>query len=161
MIFRYPNGTNAIVAVITYTGYDMEDAMIINKSSMERGFGHGTVYKTLTFETVPTAGEYFGNVDPRGSRKAQATAPAGGADAVATKTVFDDEEGSGVPTESHCCCENGRWRLRQTYQNTESSDRLSSTSILLYLKKKLLRLTSLDFVYMYVHVHVASYVKKL
>ena len=92
---EYPNGTNAVVCVISYTGYDMEDAMIINKSSMERGFGHGTVYKTLTFETVPTAGEYFGNVDPRGSRKAQATAPAGGADAVATKTVFDDEEGSG------------------------------------------------------------------
>jgi DNA-directed RNA polymerase I subunit RPA2 len=42
----YPNGTNAIVAVISYTGYDMEDAMIINKSSHERGFGYGTVYKS-------------------------------------------------------------------------------------------------------------------
>jgi DNA-directed RNA polymerase I subunit RPA2 len=27
----YPMGTNAIVAVISYTGYDMEDAMIINR----------------------------------------------------------------------------------------------------------------------------------
>lgn len=27
-------------------GYDMEDAMVINKSSYERGFGHGTVYKS-------------------------------------------------------------------------------------------------------------------
>ncbi|KAJ1675227.1 hypothetical protein EV182_001684, partial [Spiromyces aspiralis] len=42
----YPNGTNAIVAVISYTGYDMEDAMILNKSSHERGFGYGTIYKT-------------------------------------------------------------------------------------------------------------------
>lgn len=41
----YPNGANAVVAVISYTGYDMEDAMIINKSSFERGFGHGTIYK--------------------------------------------------------------------------------------------------------------------
>lgn len=41
-----PSGTNAIVAVIAYTGYDMEDAMIINKSSYERGFGHGSVYKS-------------------------------------------------------------------------------------------------------------------
>ncbi|XP_006005108.2 DNA-directed RNA polymerase I subunit RPA2 [Latimeria chalumnae] len=43
---NYPIGTNAIVAVISYTGYDMEDAMIVNKSSWERGFAHGTVYKT-------------------------------------------------------------------------------------------------------------------
>lgn len=42
----YPNGTNAIVAVISYTGYDMEDAMIINKSAHERGFAHGTIYKS-------------------------------------------------------------------------------------------------------------------
>lgn len=58
-------GTNAVVAVISYTvrfcfpeaifrtfyelfyfqGYDMEDAMIINKSSLERGFAHGSIYK--------------------------------------------------------------------------------------------------------------------
>ncbi|XP_033639510.1 DNA-directed RNA polymerase I subunit RPA2-like [Asterias rubens] len=42
----YPLGTNAVVAVISYTGYDMEDAMILNKSSVERGFAHGTIYKT-------------------------------------------------------------------------------------------------------------------
>ncbi|XP_011329952.1 DNA-directed RNA polymerase I subunit RPA2 isoform X2 [Ooceraea biroi] len=42
----FPMGTNAIIAVISYTGYDMEDAMVINKSSFERGFGHGTVYKS-------------------------------------------------------------------------------------------------------------------
>ncbi|KAK3329036.1 hypothetical protein B0H66DRAFT_11117 [Apodospora peruviana] len=43
---NFPNGFNAIVAVISYTGYDMDDAMIINKSAHERGFGHGTIYKT-------------------------------------------------------------------------------------------------------------------
>merc|ERR1719460_108494 len=46
----HPQGTNAIVAVITYTGYDMEDSMIINKMSFERGFGHGIVYKTKIIE---------------------------------------------------------------------------------------------------------------
>ena len=30
-------------------GYDMEDAMILNKSSFERGFAHGTVYKTEVY----------------------------------------------------------------------------------------------------------------
>lgn len=43
---NYPNGMNAVVAVISYTGYDMDDAMILSKSAHERGFGHGTIYKT-------------------------------------------------------------------------------------------------------------------
>lgn len=43
---NFPNGTNAVVAVLSYTGYDMDDAMILNKSAHERGFGHGTIYKT-------------------------------------------------------------------------------------------------------------------
>ncbi|KAM9316988.1 LOW QUALITY PROTEIN: DNA-directed RNA polymerase I subunit RPA2 [Gastrophryne carolinensis] len=43
---NYPVGTNAIVAVLSYTGYDMEDAMVLNKASWERGFAHGSVYKT-------------------------------------------------------------------------------------------------------------------
>ncbi|OMJ24511.1 putative DNA-directed RNA polymerase I subunit RPA2 [Smittium culicis] len=42
----YPNGMNAVVAVLAYTGYDMEDAMILNKSGLERGFGYGSIYKT-------------------------------------------------------------------------------------------------------------------
>ncbi|GFR47172.1 hypothetical protein Agub_g8865 [Astrephomene gubernaculifera] len=45
---EFPNGTNAIVAVLAYTGYDMEDAMILNKSSMERGLCHASLYKTET-----------------------------------------------------------------------------------------------------------------
>ncbi len=47
---HFPNGTNAIVAVISYTGYDMEDAMILNKSAHERGFGHGTIYKSQVID---------------------------------------------------------------------------------------------------------------
>lgn len=45
LLDEYPMGINAIVAVLSYTGYDMEDAVIINRSSYERGFGHGSVYK--------------------------------------------------------------------------------------------------------------------
>jgi DNA-directed RNA polymerase I subunit RPA2 len=46
----FPNGANAVVAVISYTGYDMEDAMILNKSAHERGFGYGTVYKSQVID---------------------------------------------------------------------------------------------------------------
>eukprot|EP00930_Biecheleria_cincta_P034212 TRINITY_DN23660_c0_g1_i1.p1 TRINITY_DN23660_c0_g1~~TRINITY_DN23660_c0_g1_i1.p1 ORF type:complete len:1329 (-),score=222.44 TRINITY_DN23660_c0_g1_i1:64-3651(-) len=54
---EHPIGTNAVVAVITYSGYDMEDAMIINKQSFERGFGHGIVYKTKVLDAA-------GKMDP-------------------------------------------------------------------------------------------------
>ena len=47
---QYPLGTNAVVAVLAHTGYDMEDAMIINKASLDRGFKHGTLIKTETVD---------------------------------------------------------------------------------------------------------------
>ncbi|KAJ7982372.1 DNA-directed RNA polymerase subunit beta [Quillaja saponaria] len=47
---EYPTGTNAIVAVLAYTGYDMEDAMILNKSSVDRGMFHGQIYQTETID---------------------------------------------------------------------------------------------------------------
>ncbi|KER31008.1 hypothetical protein T265_02684 [Opisthorchis viverrini] len=45
-IDHYPLGFNAIVAVMSYTGYDMEDAMVINKGSYERGLAGACIYKS-------------------------------------------------------------------------------------------------------------------
>lgn len=47
---EYPQGTNMVVCVVAYTGYDMEDAMILNKSAVERGLAHGSIYKTETID---------------------------------------------------------------------------------------------------------------
>ncbi|KAL0271895.1 UNVERIFIED_CONTAM: hypothetical protein PYX00_005060 [Menopon gallinae] len=58
---NFPMGINAVVAVVSYTGYDMEDAMIINKSSFERGFGHGCIIKS---EFVELTKESYFERDP-------------------------------------------------------------------------------------------------
>jgi DNA-directed RNA polymerase III subunit RPC2 len=34
-----PGGQNACIAVMPYSGYDIEDAVVLNKSSIDRGFG--------------------------------------------------------------------------------------------------------------------------
>ena len=36
---KLPAGVNASVAIMSFTGYDIEDAVILNRSSLDRGFG--------------------------------------------------------------------------------------------------------------------------
>ncbi|CBZ50178.1 DNA-directed RNA polymerase,related [Neospora caninum Liverpool] len=87
----YPSGVNAVVAVMCYTGFDMEDAMILNKGSMERGAFHGCVYKTKVVDAAPAsaragaASQYtFSNVNEFG-RKHNATLDADGFPAIGAK----------------------------------------------------------------------------
>lgn len=40
-----PGGQNAIVAVMSYSGYDIEDATILNKAGLDRGFGRCIVVR--------------------------------------------------------------------------------------------------------------------
>jgi DNA-directed RNA polymerase II subunit RPB2 len=54
-----PNGENAIVALMCYTGYNQEDSIIMNKASIERGMFNITYFKTIVAEenTDPQTGE--------------------------------------------------------------------------------------------------------
>lgn len=46
-IDSHPQGHNAIVAIMSFSGYNQEDAMILNKTSVERG-----MFKTSYFKSV-------------------------------------------------------------------------------------------------------------
>ena len=45
---QLPAGQNATVAVMSYSGYDIEDALVLNKASCDRGFGRCQVFRRYT-----------------------------------------------------------------------------------------------------------------
>ncbi|KAJ7380971.1 DNA-directed RNA polymerase III subunit RPC2 [Desmophyllum pertusum] len=59
---KLPAGQNATVAVMSYSGYDIEDALILNKSSVDRGFGRCLVYRKQTCLLKRYANQTFDRV---------------------------------------------------------------------------------------------------
>lgn len=46
----HPQGQNITVAIMSYNGYNMEDGIVFNKASLERGFGRSAFFRSYATE---------------------------------------------------------------------------------------------------------------
>ncbi|MBW2998925.1 DNA-directed RNA polymerase subunit B, partial [Candidatus Woesearchaeota archaeon] len=52
----HPSGANVVVAIMAYDGYNMDDALVINRASIDRGLGRSTYYRPMSAEELRYSG---------------------------------------------------------------------------------------------------------
>jgi DNA-directed RNA polymerase subunit B' len=53
---KHPSGQNVTIAVLSYEGYNMEDAIVVNKGSIDRGLGRSTYFRPVVTEQLRYSG---------------------------------------------------------------------------------------------------------
>ncbi len=82
----YPAGQNLVVAVMTYEGYNMEDALVLNKGSVQRGVGRSFYFRPYSALEMNYAG----------GLKDEIVVPEKDASGYRTETSYKFLEGDGV-----------------------------------------------------------------
>ena len=54
--YKHPGGQNVTVAIMSYDGYNMQDGLIFNKSSIERGLARSTYFRPYIAEELRYSG---------------------------------------------------------------------------------------------------------
>ncbi len=85
-----PNGENLIVAIATYTGYNQEDSVIINRSAIDRGMFNVSYFKNVSAEESQDADD--GDVEIKFGR------PAPTGEGSASSGAYDALDVNGMPT---------------------------------------------------------------
>lgn len=53
---KHPSGQNVVIAIMSYQGYNMQDSIIVNKGSIDRGFGRSTYFRPYSAEELRYSG---------------------------------------------------------------------------------------------------------
>jgi len=53
---NHPSGQNVIIALMSFQGYNMQDAIVINKGSIDRGFARSTYFRPFAAEELRYSG---------------------------------------------------------------------------------------------------------
>lgn len=82
----YPAGQNLIVAIMTYEGYNMEDALVFNKGSLDRGVGRSFYFRPYSAIEMNYAG----------GLKDEITIPEKDTSGYRMEKLYQDLEGDGI-----------------------------------------------------------------